>query len=165
MFCDFILLLKSNLGRYLIKMFSYIIMAKTRYARKGSKRKGETKRRANTKRRVMKKGRGNKAKHTRRIKGGSFSMKSFYADVKNKAADVKNKAKAKMEKANAAGESLKAEMEKKAKAAGESLNVGIDSAKAAGESLKAENMAIYSPVITTQSPQPPIQQQYSSKVI
>ena len=30
-------------------------MAKTRYARKGSKRKGATKRRANTKRRVMKK--------------------------------------------------------------------------------------------------------------
>jgi type IV secretory pathway TrbL component len=55
------------------KIFSYIIMAKTRYARKVSKRKGATKRRANTKRRVIKK---NARSMTKRRGGSMFGRKT-----------------------------------------------------------------------------------------
>ena len=74
-------------------------MAKTRYARKISKRKGATKRRANTKRRVIKK----KARSMTKRRGGQeHSRDAYFMGVKNAASGIENVATSTKDGANTA---------------------------------------------------------------
>ena len=79
-------------------------MAKTRYARKISKRKGATKRRANTKRRVIKK----KGRSMTKRRGGNLSRtfkrlgKFGFMGVKNAASGIENVATSTKDGANTA---------------------------------------------------------------